>query len=137
VSYESALQVLALLRGGVPWDVWDGHVDDSDPADKVITAELPYLVHYDTPGYPVGIRLGGSRRRTAQFMINAVGETADQARLVSGRADTLLHSTQLVIEGRTRRVWRTDDDPFIRRDDDWNRPDGGPLFVASQRYALT
>ncbi|WP_426243689.1 hypothetical protein [Nocardioides sp. LHG3406-4] len=132
---SAADKVLDLLRG-TPIRVHDGHVMDSDNVAKTISAPLPYVVFFSTPGAPTGRRrMSGSAGRGQEFMVNAVGETREQASLTGDIAEAALDGKRIPL-GQRQYLHRADEDAFVRRDDTWTRPDGGPLFTDSRRYAI-
>ncbi len=119
--------------------LYDGHVVDSDAAEKTISAPLPYLVYFTTPGAPVRARAGrASTMRTVEFQITAVGDDRAQARWAGDLAEALLDG-QLITPGtdRPRRVIRVPDNAYMGRDDTWTRPEGDPLFIDVRRYQAT
>lgn len=140
VSDDVDAKILALLRGLAttesPLAVHDGDVTDADPATKVISAPLPYLVFYSTPGYGINPRMCGRRGRAVEFTINAVGKTREQAKWAGQTAEDALDHVRITLSGVPRLIRRTEDNPYVRRDDTWIRPDGKPLFVDSRRYTI-
>lgn len=127
---------LALLRDA-GLNVHDGYVRDSDENTKTISAPLPYVVYYTTPGRPIVPRTGGvARSRAVEFQVTAVGSTREQAQWARQKAEAALHGVSVEVNGRLRRISRTEDNVFIGRDDTWNRPDGGPLFMAPIRFVV-
>lgn len=137
---EVSTEVLTLLDAVPNLNVWDGDVGDSDPTDMVITAELPYVVFYSTPGYPAeaGRRVGAvQRRRVVEFQVNGAGETREQAQWALSEAETALDGKVLDIAGARRRIRRTDDNLFVRKDPTWTRPGGAPLFFGVLRFRTT
>lgn len=121
------------------WPLFDGHVVDSDGELKTISAPLPYLVFYSTPGLPVRPRAGRtSTMRMVEFQITAVGIDRWQAKQAAARAEGLLDGMTIDPTGdRPRKVRRTGDNLYVARDDTWMRPDGGPLFFCPTRYVAT
>jgi hypothetical protein len=118
--------------------LYDGRVEDADEKNKTISAPLPYLVFHATPGRPVRPRLGrGSTMREGEFQITAVGSDRLQAKWASELAEGLLDETVIVTApgARPRRIRRTDEDPYVTKDEAWTRPDGRPLFLVATRYA--
>lgn len=116
--------------------LYDGHVVDSDDVEKTISAPLPYLVLFTTPGAPTRARAGRtSTLRTVEFQITAVGEDRWQCLWAAELAESILDAKTVTPAGdRPRRVQRTPDNLFVARDDTWTRPDGGPLFMCPTRY---
>ena len=129
--------VLAQLGTVQGVKVYDAHVTDSDNNAKTISAPLPYSVLWPTPGYPTNGRMGGSPLRAQEVMVNSVGETREQAEWAGDASEAVLDGVWITVNGRLRRIARTDDDTFLRRDDTWTRPDGGPLFTDSRRYKIS
>ncbi|MDN4174733.1 hypothetical protein QWY28_17360 [Nocardioides sp. SOB77] len=132
-------QVLALLRAVEHLNVHDGYVQDSDETDKVIHAALPYVVFYSTPGEPnEATRSVGSapRGRIVEFQITFVGDSREQAKRAGQRAEDALDRQVVKIAGRDRRIRRTPDNVFVRRDDTWTGPDGLPLFFGATRFRI-
>lgn len=125
--------VLALLRAVPNLRVHDGDVTGADWDEKVIAAPLPYAIFFTTPGAPVTPRLSGRNARTQTFTINSVGSTREQAVFIGDRTEAALQGVRIL---NGRRIGRTDDQPFVRRDDEWTRPGGAPLFTDSRRYSI-
>lgn len=124
--------VLALLAGVPFLTVYDGEVD-VDEAAKVITVELPYVVFWSTPGYDNDERFSGDiGGRVVEFQLTGVGESREQAKWVLEQARTVLSRQRL---GRGL-IHRTADNQTVRRDDNYTRPGGGPLFYGVDRYAV-
>lgn len=128
--------VLALLRAVPNLNVWDGDVGDADEQEKTISAPLPYVVLYSTPGRPTNGRLGARRGRAAEFQVTFVGKTREQAKWAAEKVDAALDNAHITIAGRGRQIRRSDDISYVRRDDVWTRPDGGPLFTGPLRYVV-
>lgn len=133
MSAEVDTAVLALLRGTV-LNVHDGYVTDSDEDAKTISAPLPYVVFYPTPGRPVNPRIGGTRGRGHEFQVSYVGGTREQAVWAQGKAEAALDGVSITVGGRPRQIRRTADNPYLGRDDTWTRPGGGPLFYGALRF---
>lgn len=132
---EADAAALALLQTtGVT--VHDGYVNDSDESTKTVSAPTPYHVYYGTPGYPINPRLGGTSGRAQEFQVTSVGTTREQAAWAGDKAEGVLDGKRVTVGGQERRITRTDDNAFTRRDDTWSRPDGGPLFMDVRRYVL-
>lgn len=127
--------VLALLRATI-LNVHDGHVTDSDESTKTISALLPYVVYYSTPGFPINARLGGTRGRAQEFQVSYVGKTREQAVWAGEKAEAALDRKRVTVGGLSRIVRRTDDNLYVRRDDTWTRTDGGPLFFGALRFVV-
>lgn len=129
--------ILARL-GNVPYlNVYDGYVFDSDGSANTISAPLPYVVYYTTPGFPTNPRLGGSvGQRAREVQVSFVGSTREQAMWAAAKAEGALDQARVTVNGRSLLIRRTDDNPFVRRDDMWTRPDGGPLFFGALRFVV-
>lgn len=119
--------------------LYDGHVTDSDAAEKTVSAPLPYLVYFTTPGAPVRARAGrSSTMRTVEFQITGVGDARWQASWAGDLAERLLDARVVTPAGdRPRRITRTRDNTYMGRDDTWTRPGGEPLFIDVRRYQAT
>ena len=117
---------------GVANAVYDGYVD-ADETAKVISIPLPYVVLFSTPGYDNDARQSGQvAGRVVEFSITGVGETREQAKWVLDKARTALSRQRL----NGNLIIRADDNQFVRRDDDYTRPGGGPLFYGIDRYGV-
>lgn len=131
--------VLAVLSGlNPPLTVHDGNVEDSNPNDKVITADLPYVVFYGgSDDDSLGDSLAGtSGSYLTEFRLNFVGSTREQAKLAGERAAAAINRKFLTFGRGPRFVRRTDNSQDVRRDDTWTRPGGKPLFYGSDQYAV-
>jgi hypothetical protein len=128
--------ILDALRAVASLDVYDGHVGDSDGERMTIAAPLPYVVFYSLTRMPLGVSLAGTSQdsRIRSFQITYVGETREQAELVSIDTRAVLAEHVLDFGDRHALVRLTDDSLDARRDDTWTRPDGGPLFAGADRY---
>lgn len=116
---------------GVPNAVYDGYVD-ADETAKVIAMPLPYVVFYSTPGYDNDARQSGHvAGRVVEFSITAVGGTREQAKWMLDKARAVLSRKRL----NGNLIIRDDDNQYVRRDDDYTRPGGEPLFYGVDRYA--
>ena len=135
MSSEADDAILALLEAGSV-KTYDSYVTDSDNVAKTISAPLPYLVYYTSPGYPINPRMAPTKRRAQEFQITYVGKTREQAVWAADKAEAALAGARITIGGRSRLIRRTDDYQFVRRDDTWNRPDGGPLFTGVLRFVV-
>jgi hypothetical protein len=135
VSSEVDAAVLALLRSTV-LHVYDGYVTDSDDSAKTISAPLPYVVFYPTPGRPVNSRASGTSGREYEFQVSYVGMTREQAVWAQERAEAALDGVSITVAGKPRQITRTPDNQFVGRDDTWTRPDGGPLFYGALRFTV-
>jgi hypothetical protein len=125
-------ELLSMLRAVPNLNVHDGFVDVDETA-KVISVPLPYIVFYSTPGYDNDERYAGVvGGRVVEFQLTGVGESREQAKAALEKARTALSRERL---GRNR-IRRSDDNMAVRRDDDYTRPGGGPLFYGVDRYAV-
>jgi hypothetical protein len=138
VSSATDAAVLALLKATANLNVHDGYVTDSDENEKTISAPLPYIVFYTTPGRPEARSLAGPAGATVdEFQISFVGATREQAIAAAERADDAVNDTRLTSLPGQPVIRRTDDNLFVHRDDTWTRPGGKPLFYGANRYELT
>lgn len=114
-------------------NVYDGFIQ-VDTEDKVITAALPYVVFYSSPGYDNDERfsyaVGG---RVIEFQVTGVGVTREQAKWVLDKARAVLNRQRLASGEMIRRF---DDNAPVRRDDDYTRPGGKPLFYGVDKYGV-
>jgi hypothetical protein len=122
--------ILALLKGA-GLNVHDGYVK-ADETAKVISVALPYVVFYSSPGYDNDLRFFGAGGRVLEFQVTAVGATREQAKWALDKARVAL-SRQRLGDAVIR---RSDDNAYVRRDDDYTRPGGGPLFYGVDRYGV-
>jgi len=129
--------LLALLRGALPaTDVHDGYVD-ADEAAKVIAVHLPYVVFYAGLGDDIDERLGGRNGGTVtDFQTTYVGSTREQARWAREKARTALSRKRVTVDGRESGLIKRVASSVIRRDDDFTRPGGGPLFYGVDQYEV-
>jgi hypothetical protein len=128
--------VLTALDAVANLNIWDSHVEDSDPSEMVITAALPYVVFYGfsddvSPGDSLA---GSSGAHLSAFQVTAVGETREQARWAAEKARGALDRQRLTFASGSRLVRHNGDMQPIVRDDTWTRPGGEPLFSAVDRY---
>ena len=124
--------LIAMLEAVPNLNVHDGYVD-ADEAAKVISVTLPYVVFYSTPGYDNDARhCGGVGGRVVEFQITGVGGTREQAKWALDKARTVLSRQRL----NGNLIIRADDNPSVRRDDDYTRPGGLPLFYGIERYGV-
>lgn len=112
-------------------NVYDGYIK-VDETEKVISAALPYVVFYSTPGYDNDERFFGAGGRVVEFQVTGVGATREQAKWALDKARDALNRQRL----GTALIRRFDDNQFVRRDDDYTRPGGGPLFYGVDRYGV-
>lgn len=135
MSADVAAAALGVLRSVSGLNVYDGYVADSDENAKTISAPLPYVIVFFTPGEPISQRGGSNGRRGVEFQVTGVGETREQASWVAQKAEDALVASPVDIGGGLfRRIRRTRGSQYVGRDDTWNRPDGGPLFNDARRY---
>jgi hypothetical protein len=124
--------VLALLEAVPNLNVHDGYVDVDETA-MVISVPLPYVVFYSTPGYDRDDRQDGRvNGRVVEFQVTGVGGTREQAKWALDKARGAL-SRQRLGDALIR---RSDDNQYVRRDDDYTRPGGEPLFYGVDRYGV-
>lgn len=146
MSSEVDDAVLALLKADaaalkaddpkVILGVYDAYVTDSDDKAKTISAPLPYLVFYPTPGRPVNVRASGVSSREYEFQVSYVGKSREQAVWAQEEAERALDGVSITVAGKPRQITRTDDNQYVGRDDTWTRPDGGPLFYGALRFTV-
>ena len=122
--------ILTLLAGA-DLNVHDGYIN-ADETTKVISVSLPYVVFYSTPGYDNDLRFFGAGGRVVEFQVTGVGATREQAKWALDKARDALNRQRL--NGSVIR--RSDDNAMVRRDDDYTRPGGGPLFYGVDRYGV-
>ena len=137
MSADVDTAVLALLRAaltGYDTDrVHDGEVRGADWPERVISAPLPYVIFFTTPGYPTNPRMCGRRGLAVEFTINSVGSTRAQAKFMGQRSQDAIDGKRIL---NARRIARTETNVPVRRDDEWTRPDGGPLFIDTRTYSI-
>lgn len=130
--------VLALLDAIPNLNVWDGHVEDSDPDTQVISADLPYVVFW--AGYddasPGDSLAGTSGARLTDFRVTAVGETREQAKWAAEKVRAVLDRKRVTFTAGSRFVRCTDNSGAVTRDDTWTRPGGAPLFSGVDQYEV-
>lgn len=123
-------QLLALLES-MTFIVYDGYVE-VDETDKVITAPLPHAVFYSSTGEDTSRRLSGHvGGRIIDFQIMSIGSTREQAKWAADKSRDTLDRTPLNGSRIIHQVGQV-----IRRDDDYTRPGGGPLFYGVDQYAV-
>jgi hypothetical protein len=104
-----------------------------DETAKVIAAPMPYLVFNSSPGYDRDERYSGSvNGRVLEFQLTGVAETERQAKWILDQARNLLNRKRL----NGALIRRLDDNQNVRRDDDYTRPGGEPIFYGVDRYAV-
>jgi hypothetical protein len=124
--------VLELLRSVPDLDVHDGAVD-VDETQKIISVPLPYVMFWSTPGYDNDIRHSGrAASRVTEFQLTGVGEDRAQAKAVLDRARAAISRKRI----GSSLIRRSNDNQIVRRDDDYTRPGGGPIFVGVDRYSV-
>lgn len=124
--------LLGLLEAVDSLNVYDGFVN-TDASVKVISVPLPYVVFYSSPGFDINERQnGGVGGRAVEFQITGVGGTREQAKWALDKARTALSRVRL--DGALIR--RSDDNQPVRRDDEFTRTGGGPLFYGVDRYTV-
>jgi len=130
-------ELLTLLRAVTNLNVYDGYVDVDETA-KVIAVDLPYVVFYaglgdDIDERPNGGRSGGT---AIPFQTTYVGGTREQARWTGVKARAALSRKRITINGKESGLIRLEAAATIRRDDDYTRPGGGPLFFGVDQYEV-
>jgi len=104
-----------------------------DTTVKVITLALPYLVYVTSPGYDRDERFSGSvSGRVLDFQLTGVGQSETQAKWILDQARTVLNRKRL----NGSLIKRSDDNQFVRRDDDYTRSGGLPIFFGVDRYSV-
>lgn len=117
---------------GVPNAVYWGYVDVDEVA-KVINVPLPYIVFNSSPGYDgTGRFCGQVGGRVLEFQLKGVGESEKQVGWVLSEARKMLSRKRL--DGSL--IKRSDDNLEWRRDDDYTRPGGDPIFYGVDRYGV-
>lgn len=113
-----------------PAAVYDGSVDTDEEA-KIIAVPMPYLVYFGSPGRDNDTRFSGrAGGRIHGFHIHGVGETREQAQWALDVAYDILNRQRL---GDTL-IKRDEAHMLPRRDDDYNRPGGEPIFYGIDPY---
>jgi hypothetical protein len=130
--------VLAALRAVPNLNVHDAYVTDSDGDAMTISAPLPYVVYYPAPGRPEARSMAGpAGAETKEFQVTFVGATRQQAMWACEKVRAALDDVRLSTVTGNPVLRRTDDQLFIRRDDTWSRPGGGPLMYGADRWSVT
>jgi|SRR5699024_1042426 len=125
-------ELLAMLRARPLLTVYDGFVDVDESA-KVINVPLPYVVFYSSPGFDNDARFSGQvGGRVLEFQITGVGRDRRQAKWVLDEARSALSRKRL----RGNLIMRDDDNLPVRRDDDYSRPGGKPVFYGVDIYTV-
>lgn len=123
--------LLAMLEAVDGLNVWDGG-PDVDETEKVISVDLPYVAFWSSTGIARGRRHSGTATgRVQEFSITGVGEDRHQAKWALDRAREALEGKRL-----GGNLIKHTDDSRVRRDDDFTRPGGGPLFYGVDQYAV-
>lgn len=104
-----------------------------DTMAKVISLPLPYLVYVTSPGYDRDERFSGSvNGRVLDFQLTGVGQSEKQAKFVLDEARKVLNRRRL---GGSL-IKRSFDNALVRRDDDYTRTGGLPIFYGVDRYSV-
>lgn len=115
-----------------PNAIFEGY-PQADETEKIIAVPLPYLVYVTTPGFDNDLRqCGDVAGRVLEFQIAAIGEAQWQAKWALDHARAVLSRRRL---GRAL-IRRSPDNLYVRRESEFTRPDGGPLFHGVDRYAV-
>lgn len=124
--------VLELLRAVPNLTVYDGSVD-VDETQKVILVELPYVVFWSTTPRDNGPRFSGRvTGGVTNFQLTGVGEDRRQTKAVLDRAQVAISRKR--VGGSL--IKHSDDNQPVRRDDDYTRPGGEPIFTGVDRYSV-
>lgn len=127
MSFDS--EVLTLLRAVPHLNVYDGPVP-VDAENAVISVAMPYVVYWAAPGYERDIRFGGtSGGRVKDFQLTGVGETREQAEEALSRAYAAINRKR--VNGQLIRLQSS---AIIRKDDDFTRPGGLPIYYGADQY---
>lgn len=125
-------ELLTLLRAVPNLNVYDGYVE-ADETAKVISVPLPYVAYFASTGYDNDERFcGNAGGRVVEFSLTGVGSTREQAMWALNKARTALSRKR--IDGRLIR--HDGSNVSVRRDDDYTRPGGGPLFYGIDGYTV-
>lgn len=112
--------------------VYDGYVA-ADEAEKIIDVPMPYLVFYSTTPRDNDIRFSGAVGGSVyEWTITGVGETRESAEDILAYARGLLSRKRL----NGNLIVRDYANQSVRRDDDYNRPGGDPIFYGVDRFAV-
>lgn len=112
--------------------VYWGYIDVDETA-KVIDLPLPYIVFNSSPGYDRDGRYCGQvGGRVLEFQLKGVGESEKQVAWVLNEGRKMLSRKRL----DKALIRRSDDNLEWRRDDDFTRPGGGPIFYGVDRYGV-
>lgn len=125
-------------EGGVgeAGSVYDGSVE-VDKAAKVISVPLPYIAYFSSLGYDHDERLGGRvGGRVKQFQLTGVGQTREQAGWVLERGREALSRKRPMVNSQPAGLILLRDSMQVRRDDEYTRPGGKPLFYGVEQYEV-
>lgn len=129
-------ELIALLEAVPNLNVYDGHVT-ADETAKEISVPLPFVVYYSSLGYDVDERLGGrAGGRVTQFQVTYVGSTREQAQWAGEKARAALSRKRVTVSGTESSLIMLRDSATVRRDDDYTRPGGDPLFYGVDQYEV-
>lgn len=104
-----------------------------DTTAKVITLALPYLVYVTSPGYDRDERFSGSvSGRVLDFQLTGVGQSATQAKWILDQARIVLNRKRL----NGALIKRSPENQLARRDDDYTRAGGLPIFYGVDKYSV-
>lgn len=104
-----------------------------DTTVKVIKLELPYLVYVTSPGYDRDERYSGDvGGRVLDFQLTGVGQSEKQAKFVLDAARDVLNRKRL----NGSLIKRSIENALVRRDDDYTRAGGLPIFFGVDRYSV-
>lgn len=122
--------LLTMLRTA-PLDVYDGYVE-ADETEKVIAVDLPYVVFYSSTGDDTDERLcGRPAGQVLSFQVTSVGSTREQAKWAAAKTRVVVNRKR--VDGSM--IIHEAGQP-VRRDDDYTRPGGGPLFYGVDEYSV-
>lgn len=134
MTVDTAL--LALLEAVPNLNVHDGYVS-ADKTTKVISVPLPYVVYYSSLGYDVDERQGGRPGgRAVPFRLGFVGATPEQTRAAGEKVRAALSRKRVTVDGKESGLIRLIDSDTVRRDDDYTRDGGLPLFYGADQYEV-
>jgi hypothetical protein len=129
---SSTLTVVAEGKTGGINSVYQGF-PAVDTTAKVVTLALPYLVFITSPGYDRDERYSGDvNGRVLDFQLTGVGQSMAQAKFVLDEARKVLNRKRL--DGSL--IKRSPDNALVRRDDDYTRSGGLPIFFGVDRYSV-
>lgn len=124
--------ILSRLRAECPFPIGDSHAPRVEGTKDEI--DPPYAVLYDLPGGDMGGSLADNQEDTIHiYQITAVGQTAQQARVVRDLTRAQMQKENLSIPGRrVMDVRLVNPNGGTLRDDDLPNP----LFYAYHRYEV-